>query len=263
MWAAVAEPETAAASRSFERIAESYDETRGGEDRGRWFAANLLPLLDQTKPILEIGIGTGVVAMGLAELDVRVLGVDLSPAMLAQAKVRIGPRVALGDARRLPIADSSFDQAYSVWVLHVVGSVPLLLTEVARILRPGGRYLVVPATGADPKDRLDAIIREMHRKLDPLALHNDNPDYLEAIAPAAGLRFAGAPAMFYRGYDEILSKTLHKLETRSMSFLWDVTDDQWREVVQPVIDEIRAMPDLDKPVGRRSTERVVILEKPG
>jgi ubiquinone/menaquinone biosynthesis C-methylase UbiE len=262
-WAAVAEPRTPAPSRSFERIADRYDETRGGEDRGRWFAENLLPLLDHTKPVLEVGIGTGVVAMGLCELGFRIFGVDLSPAMLARAKERIGPRVVLGDARRLPIADSSFDQAYSVWVLHVVGSVPLLLSEVARVLRPGGRYLVVPATNAaDPRDKLDYIIRGMHQKLDPLSLHNDDPAYLEEIAPAAGLRFAGAPAMFYRGYEEHPSETLRKLETRSMSFLWDITDDQWREIVQPAIEEIRAMPNLDRPVSRRSTEGVVVLERP-
>jgi ubiquinone/menaquinone biosynthesis C-methylase UbiE len=258
----VAEPGTPAPSRSFERIADSYDQTRGGEERGRQFAEYLFPLLDAKALALEIGIGTGVIAMGLSELGCRVVGIDISPAMLARAKARIGSRVAIGDARRLPVADASFDQAYSVWVLHVIGSVPLLLAEVARILRPGGRYLAVPATGADPKDRLDAMIREMHRQLDPSALNNDDPDYLEEIAPAAGLRFVEAPEMFYRGYDENLAETLRKLETGSMSFLWDITDEQWKTVVQPVIDEIKAMPDLDRPVGRRSTERVVILERP-
>ena len=51
-------------SLSFERIADRYDATRGGEQRGRRTAASLAPLLDPVWPVVEIGIGTGVIALG-------------------------------------------------------------------------------------------------------------------------------------------------------------------------------------------------------
>ena len=138
---AVAELSPPGRSRSFERIADRYDETRGGEDRGRRFAANLLPLLDARLPTLEIGIGTGVVAMGLAGLGCRVFGVDISPAMLSRARGRLGPRVAIGDARRLPVAEASFAGAYSVWVLHVVGNVPAVLAEERKSTRLNSSHI--------------------------------------------------------------------------------------------------------------------------
>jgi ubiquinone/menaquinone biosynthesis C-methylase UbiE len=151
----------------FDRVAETYDETRGGEDRGRRFAAELNQFLDPTRPVLEVGVGTGVVAMGLAELGHHVVGIDLSLPMLEAAERRIGPKVIRGDARRLPFADGSFDQAYSVWVLHVVGDVKGVLAEVARVLRPGGKYLVVPAVGERPADPVGQPIWDMQRSLDP------------------------------------------------------------------------------------------------
>ena len=114
----------------FDRIAESYDETRGGEDRGRRFATELARFLDPALPLLEVGVGTGVVALGLTELGYGVVGVDLSLPMLQAAGRRVGARILQCDARRLPFADGSFDQAYSACVLHVVGDVPALAGSV-------------------------------------------------------------------------------------------------------------------------------------
>jgi ubiquinone/menaquinone biosynthesis C-methylase UbiE len=94
-------------SLSFERIADRYDATRGGEQRGRRTAASLAPLLDPVWPVVEIGIGTGVIALGLRELGFAVVGVDLSPAMTQRARRRLGPVVAVADAAHLPVADAA------------------------------------------------------------------------------------------------------------------------------------------------------------
>lgn len=254
---------TSSPSRSFERIADSYDETRGGEERGRRFARELAELLDPPGPVLELGVGTGVVALGLQGLGFRMLGMDLSLAMLERARQRIGPRVAAGDLRRLPIATGAVTQALCVWVLHVVGDVPAALAEIARILRPGGRFLVVPGVAGDPDDEVNRLIWGMHRKLDPGGARRDDPERLEELAPAAGLRFAGAVAWLPFDYEERPAETLRKLESRSFSSLWDATDEEWRTIVLPVIEAIRAMPDLERPIPRRSTDRVVLLVKEG
>lgn len=246
----------------FDRIAESYDETRGGEDRGRRFARELASLLDPTQPVLEVGIGTGVVALGLKELGHRVFGADLSLPMLRRAVDRIGPRVAVADARALPLADGSFQQAYSVWVLHVVGDMAEVLREVARVLRPGGRYLVVPAIGERPSDPVGRPIWDMQRMLDPEGSRADHEERLGALAPGAGLRLVEIRSWPLHDYEETPAEALRKIESRSYSILWDVTEEDWRRAVVPAIEVLRSLPDPDRPVRRTSTNRLVVLEKP-
>ncbi len=250
-------------SRPFDRIADTYDETRGGEERGRRFAAELAHFLDPELPVLEVGVGTGVIALGLRELGFRVIGVDLSLPMLEHAKRRIGPGVVQGDARRLPFADASFDQVAAVWVLHVAGDVGGVLREIGRVLRPGGRCVVAPAVGDSPSDPIGAAIRTMQRGLDPQGLRLDSEERLRALGPEAGLRVVARHSWPLHDTAETPSEVLKKIETRSFSMLWDVTDEQWQRFVVPAIEVLRALPDPDQPVQRTSTNELVVLEKVG
>jgi SAM-dependent methyltransferase len=247
----------------FDRIAQSYDQTRGGEDRGRRFASELAGFLDPDLPVLEVGVGTGVVALGLTELGRRVVGVDLSLPMLENAKRRIGPRVLQADARRLPFADGSIDQAYSVWVLHVVGDVGGVLKEVSRVLRPGGTYLVVPAIGDRPSDPVGRPIWDMGRGLDPEGVRADHEGRLESLGEDAGMRVVEVRAWPLHDYEESPAEALAKIESRSYSSLWDVSEEQWERHVAPAIEALRALPEPEQPVKRTSTDRLVIMEKVG
>lgn len=203
-------------SLDFGRVADSYDQTRGGEDRGRRFARELHPMLDPDRPLLEVGIGTGLIALGLAELGHRVFGVDLSEAMAGRARDRIGPRVVVGDARRLPVASGSFDQAFSVWVLHVVGDVAAVLGEVARTLRPGGRYLVVPAgSSEEPADPIGRALLKMWRSADPDRRRIDDEDRLRELAPSAGFEVTEARRWPEHDYLESPAQAIAKIESRS------------------------------------------------
>lgn len=249
-------------SLDFGRIADSYDRTRGGEDRGRRFARELHGLLDPARAVMEVGIGTGLIALGLAELGHTLFGVDISEAMARRARRRIGPRVVVGDARRLPVASGSFDQAFSVWVLHVVGDPVTVLGEVSRILRPRGRYLVVPAGSSEEAgDPIGRAISKMWRALDPERRRVDDEARLRELAPAGGLVVAEARRWSEHDYLESPTQAIAKIESRSYSVLWNLPDDQWRELVDPTLDALRALPEPDKPIRRRSTDRVVVLEK--
>jgi ubiquinone/menaquinone biosynthesis C-methylase UbiE len=249
-------------SLDFGRIADSYDQTRGGEDRGRRFARELHGMLDPSVPSLEVGIGTGLIALGLTELGHRILGVDISEPMARRAVDRIGPRVVIGDARRLPVAARSFEQAYSVWVLHVVGDPGAVLKEVARVLRPGGRYLVVPAgSSEEPADPIGRALRRMWRTVDPDRRRIDDEDRLRTLAPEGGFVVADASRWPAYDYLESPAQAIEKIESRSYSVLWDLADDRWRLLVEPVIEELRALPDPEVPIARRSTDRVVVLER--
>jgi ubiquinone/menaquinone biosynthesis C-methylase UbiE len=244
----------------FDRIADSYDQTRGGEDRGRGFAGELARFLDRERLVLEVGVGTGVVALGLRELGFQVVGVDLSLPMLLEALRRIGPRLIQGDARRLPFADASIDQVCAVWVLHVVGDVGAVLREIGRVLRPKGRCVAVPAVGESQSDPIGAVLRTMQRGLDPHGIREDREERLRAFAPEAGLRVVARHAWPLHDYAETPAEALRKIEARSYSILWDVSDEQWERFVVPTIAALRALPP-DEPVERTSTNEVVVMER--
>ena len=100
--------------------------------------------------IVDVGCGTGLFVAEVAQMvgDVgRVLGVDVSPDVLALARRRCAgwPWVACEEANatQLPADDASFDSAVSVQVLEYVADVDRALAEIHRVLRPGGRALLV------------------------------------------------------------------------------------------------------------------------
>ncbi len=247
-------------SLAFDRVAHLYDETRGGEERGRSFARELHGALDTSALTLEVGVGTAIVAKALIDLGHRVVGVDLSEPMLRRARQRIGPRVARGDATRLPVRDASIPQAYSVWVLHVVGDQVGMLREVARVLEPNGRFVVLPALGPRPSNPLGALIWDMSRRLDPDGYRRDDPDRLAGLAPAAGLRVVEVRKLPTSAYRETPTEVLRKLEGGTYSSQWDITDEQWEREVVPTIEAVRALPDPDAPVHQYPENSLVIME---
>ncbi len=109
--------------------------------------------------VVELGVGTGVIANGLRRHDVHPLGFDLSDAMLRSAVARLGDRVAIADVDRLPLADDCTDTGYFVWVLQLVDDPIATLNEAARIVRPGGRVIAILSNSEfDPADEIATII---------------------------------------------------------------------------------------------------------
>jgi len=95
---------------------------------------------------LDLCCGTGDVAFALAARGAVVTGIDFSPAMLAVARRRPGrPPVTFvqGDAMALPVADASVDVVTVAYGLRSVADVGRALAEWRRVLRPGGRLLVL------------------------------------------------------------------------------------------------------------------------
>jgi ubiquinone/menaquinone biosynthesis C-methylase UbiE len=100
---------------------------------------------------LDVGTGTGALAFALAPLVGRVVGVDIDAAMLERARADAPPNVALQVAHgeRLPFPAGSFDLGCTLRTLHHTRHPELLLTELGRVVRPGGTVLVVDQLAPD------------------------------------------------------------------------------------------------------------------
>jgi arsenite methyltransferase len=143
--------------------------------------------------ILDVGVGPGFLAAEIAGLvgpSGEVHGVDPSESMLALAAARCGEAVRLrtGDATRLPYPDGEFGAAVSTQVLEYVADIPAALDEAHRVLRPGGR-LVVLDTDWDSIVWRNSDPDRMRRVLTAWDEHLADP-YLPRRLPGA-LRRAG------------------------------------------------------------------------
>ncbi|MEM9555917.1 MAG: metalloregulator ArsR/SmtB family transcription factor [Acidobacteriota bacterium] len=150
----------------FTESAEEWDRLRDQLFGSRFDLEALLGLLDPTWTVGDLGCGTGRVSRALAPFVGRVIAVDGSPAMLDAAARRLQPsepsnelapsttepseqtaaeRVELrrGELEALPIDDAMLDAATLVLALHHAPEPDDVLREAARVLRPGGRLLVV------------------------------------------------------------------------------------------------------------------------
>lgn len=93
--------------------------------------------------VLEVGCGRGELAARIAqELGATVVAVDQSERMVELATAA-GVDARLGDVQELPFGDDAFDCAVAAWMLYHVPDVDRGLTELARVLRPGGRLVAV------------------------------------------------------------------------------------------------------------------------
>jgi SAM-dependent methyltransferase len=97
--------------------------------------------------VLDVGVGSGFLTAEMAGevgADGMVAGIDVSENMLALAKGRDAAiELRVGSADSIPYPDASFDVAVSTQVLEYVADIPAALAELRRVVRPGGRILIL------------------------------------------------------------------------------------------------------------------------
>ncbi|HEX2295430.1 MAG TPA: class I SAM-dependent methyltransferase [Actinomycetota bacterium] len=130
---------------TFDRAVDYYDRTRAlppGVESA--MAAAVGAELRDRGRVLEIGAGTGRIALPLIAAGVDVVGLDLSGPMLGRfaAKAESPAPLVQGDATQLPFRDGSFGAAYAVHVLHLIPRWKEAVRELTRVVRPGGVLLV-------------------------------------------------------------------------------------------------------------------------
>ena len=154
--------------RFWDRAAGVWDAGRAADAARR--TAPLVEAVAALEPplrILELGTGTGAGALALAERfpDAEIIAVDLSVAMVDQARGKLPEgmhdrvRFERADAAELPYPDGTFDLVCQL-------NLPLYATEMARVLRPGGRVVVAHTAGPrTPYYTPDAVLRRKFERL--------------------------------------------------------------------------------------------------
>lgn len=132
---------------SFDRIADRYDATRGfpegvSAEIGAAFQRHIA--LPNAARLIEIGIGTGRIALPLAAQGYRYSGVDISPKMMQRLRQRITPDMTIdlirADATALPLRNASYDAGIATHVFHLIAAWPQAIAELRRVIRPGGLF---------------------------------------------------------------------------------------------------------------------------
>jgi arsenite methyltransferase len=164
--------------------------------------------------VLDVGVGPGLLAVEIARAvgpRGRVCGIDVSQSMLALAGRRVhvpgsaGVELRRADATAIPYADATFDVGVSTQVLEYVADVATAVEELARVLRPGGRVLVLDTDWdsvvwhSHDRARTERVLRAWEQHLADPHL----PRRLGGLLERAGFRLAPVQVLpvLDTGYD--------------------------------------------------------------
>ncbi len=140
----------AARTRSFfDAVGPEWDALRKVFNDDALRARGLARLLPPGLVVADVGTGTGILALELARLGLRVVAVDHSSRMLDAVRAKLaetsleGVELRQGDAGSLPIVDGEVDAGIAHMVLHYLPSPAEAIREMARVVKPGGAVVVV------------------------------------------------------------------------------------------------------------------------
>lgn len=140
----------------FTGAAGNWDQMRADLIGARTDLLALLDLLDSSWVVGDLGCGTGHLSEALAPVVRRVVAVDESGAMLTGAKRRLSSfenvDVRSGAVEALPIEDGELDVALLFMVTHFVLEPAKVLAEVRRVLKPGGRLVILDLTSHEREE---------------------------------------------------------------------------------------------------------------
>jgi SAM-dependent methyltransferase len=218
---------------AFDRAAAYYDQTRGLSAEGvAKTTRTLTEAFGGARPVLEIGVGTGQVALPLHGAGVPVVGMDLSRPMLdrliAKAGAGSAPPLVLGDATAMPFGDGAFGAAYLRWVLHLIPDWRSALAEIARVVAPGGVFVAVLGSYGGKRNEIQARFAEITGiSTQPAGLTWDGWGELDAAVASLGGR--KLPDLSFEDEDrDDLETFVRGVEQNMFSWTWAVPDDELR-----------------------------------
>jgi len=243
----------------FDAAADFYDATRGfpaavSEQVGEAMAD---AIGERNARVLEIGVGTGRIALPLVRRGFCLTGIDLSSPMLSkfQEKLRgeaadCASRLALvrGDATQLPFPEATFDAVVEVHVLHLVPDWRRALDEMRRVLRPvNGVLLHGHSAGQhgssdartpwnEVRTRWRGILDEMEHHVDWIGAKSDE-ELLDAMR-AEAREFKQLPRVEWISTDSY-ARAFDMLAKRFFSDTWRVPEEIFTESVERLRAELK------------------------
>ncbi len=237
---------------NFDRAVEYYDQTRGfppGVDQH-------IPLLFATagnltprSRVLEIGVGTGRIAVPSAPHVGHYVGMDISTGMMGKLRAKLTTEkidLIQGDATHLPFATRTFDAVIAVHVFHLIPTWRDVLKEIARVLKPSAP-LLHGWNGRTRSNILNDIwenqTRTGHEAPGAVGLSNQ-----ETFLVDEGWSEYGAKQTYTFSVEHSPNSFLSMIEGRKWSRCWLMPDD----LIARGIDAVRAyiaanFPDPDAP----------------
>ena len=155
--------------------------------------------------VVEVGAGTGNFLSLFSGVAGRMVAVDLTPAMLRQARSRGGLHLVAGNGRRLPLRSGSADLVTSAQALHHVHDPVTIVKEMRRVARRGGRVLLVDQVATERYEEA-LMMTELELARDPSHAMSRPPSAYRMMARAAGL--------------EIVDERVTESEQRLSSWMW-------------------------------------------
>lgn len=221
----------------FERAAGYYDATRGfppgvADEVAERFAeaAGLGPM----SRVLEVGVGTGRIALPLSRRVGRIVGVDVARPMLDVLREKWSDepvRILEADATRLPFGDAAFDGALAIHLLHLVPTWRAAVAELARVVRPGGAVLVNDREylAREPLMQEWNDLREAHGIAHRgTAVGVESMDELVAVFAEAGFTERGGGTAAEWPYAVTPAQFVSDLEGRVWSSTWRLPEGPYR-----------------------------------
>jgi ubiquinone/menaquinone biosynthesis C-methylase UbiE len=219
---------------SFDRAASYYNATRAfPPGAAEQIAQSLASRLPAQSHLLEIGVGTGRIALPLMRCGLRLTGVDISINMMAQLKKvhlkdRKGINLVLADATSAPFPSGVFNGVVGVHVLHLIPGWLQALQEARRVLKPGGHILL----GGDGHPT-DLPFHQLRRQLwaylgargvkETRYVSHDFAEVKAALQEMGASSSEWIAAEWEETYT--LAELLDLFEKRIWSSTWDVPDD--------------------------------------
>lgn len=214
----------------FDRAAGFYDETRGYDEQLARATTELLAIeLRGRGSVLEVGVGTGLIALPLHEAGIPMLGLDISGPMVAKLVEKAGGQapfpLVLGDAAALPFGDGAVGAGLIRWVLHLIPDWRGVVAELVRVVRPGGVLVIQLGAYGGRRDEIHTRFEQVVGvPVEPVGIGWYREEELDAEVALHGGRLRLLPALTDRS-EEPLAEFLHGIERNLYSWTWPVADD--------------------------------------